>query len=96
MSIRRLLTVTALALLPVAALAADISGNWTASFDTLIGHIDYAYTFAGKDGLLTGRIRVGGDETALQNGKVVSPDESRFSRDVMGMVQEEMVAKRAK
>jgi hypothetical protein len=123
MSIRKLLTaMTLLALLPVAALAADISGNWTASFDTQIGPQQYAYTFVVKDGKLTGKAKnatseadilegtVDGDVVSFvenfnyqgqvikitYTGKVVSGDEIHFTRDVMGMVKEEVVAKRAK
>jgi hypothetical protein len=123
MSIRKWLTaMTALTLLPVAAFAADISGNWTASFDTSIGPQQYAYTFMVKDGKLTGKAKnatsesdivdgkVDGDVVSfVENfnyqgqvikityaGKVVSGDEIQFTRDVMGMAKEELVAKRAK
>jgi len=123
MSIRKLLTaMTLLALLPAAALAADISGNWTASFDTSIGPQQYAYTFVVKDGKLTGKAKNATSESDLHEGKVegdvvsfvenfnyqgqvvkisyagkvVSGDEIQFTRDVMGMAKEEIVAKRAK
>jgi hypothetical protein len=110
------------ALLPLAAVAADISGTWKASFDTQIGKQDYTYTFAAAGGKLTGKAKsangesdivegkVDGDNvTFVENldyqgqaikitytGKVVSADEIKFSRDVMGLAQEELVAKRAK
>ena len=48
----------AFVLLPLAVLAADatnISGTWTASFDTQIGKQDYTYTFVVKGSQLTGR-----------------------------------------
>jgi hypothetical protein len=36
--------------------AADITGKWTASFDTQIGKQNYTYDFVAKDGTLTGKI----------------------------------------
>jgi hypothetical protein len=53
-----------------AAMAADISGKWTASFDTQIGQQNYTYEFAVKDGVLTGKAKSENGETTLQNGKV--------------------------
>jgi hypothetical protein len=50
--------------------AADISGQWTASFDTQIGQQNYTYTFAVKDGALTGKAKSDNGESAIQNGKV--------------------------
>jgi hypothetical protein len=52
------------------AMAADITGKWTASFDTQIGVQNYTYEFAVKDGVLTGKAKSENGETALQNGKV--------------------------
>jgi hypothetical protein len=111
----------ALMLLPLTALAADISGTWKASFDTSIGKQEYTYTFVVKDGTLTGKAKsatgesdlvggkvIGDSVSFVENftyqgnkvaitysGKVISADEIRFSRDVSGMAQEELVAKRA-
>ena len=123
MSHRKLLiTLVALALLPVSAWAADISGTWKASFDTQIGKQDYTYTFAVAAGKLTGKAKSANGESDLVEGKVdgdkvtfvenlnyqgnavkitytgmvVSADEIKFHRDVMGMAQEDLVAKRAK
>ena len=123
MSHRKLLpALLALALFPIAALGADLSGTWKASFDTQVGKQDYTYTFVAAGDKLTGRMKstngesdvvegkISGDTiTFVENlnyqgqairitytGKVVSADEIRFSRDVMGIAQEELVAKRAK
>jgi hypothetical protein len=50
--------------------AADISGTWTASFDTQIGRQNYTYEFAVKDGTLTGKAKSDNGETVLTDGKV--------------------------
>ncbi len=115
-------TLFALALLPLAALAADLSGTWTASFDTQIGKQDYTYTFKVEGTKLTGKAKSANGETELQDGKVegdkvsfvenlsfqgnalkitytgkvVSANEIKFSRDVGGVAQEELTAKRSK
>ena len=49
---------------------ADITGKWTASFDTQIGQQNYTYEFVVKDGVLTGKAKSENGESALQNGKV--------------------------
>jgi hypothetical protein len=49
-----LVAIAALSLVPVHA--ADITGKWTASFDTQIGRQNYTYDFVVKDGTLTGKI----------------------------------------
>lgn len=51
-------------------LAADITGQWTASFDTQIGQQNYTYTFAVKDSTLTGKAKSDNGESDIQNGKV--------------------------
>lgn len=78
---RRLTALVALMILPMVAPAADISGTWKASCDTSIGKQEYTYTFAVKEGTLT--------------GKLISADEIRYSRDVSGMAHAEVVARRA-
>ena len=63
----------ALALLPLLVLAADapnISGTWTASFDTQIGKQDYTYTFLVKGSQLTGRAKSANGDTEIAEGKV--------------------------
>jgi hypothetical protein len=71
MSCSKLLgTLLALALLPLAAHAADISGTWKASFDTQIGKQEYTYTFTVKGAQLTGKAKSANGESDIQEGKV--------------------------
>src|SRR3954467_2928639 len=51
-------------------LAADITGKWTASFETQIGVQNYTYEFEVKDGKLTGKAKSQNGESALAEGKV--------------------------
>jgi hypothetical protein len=44
-------------LFSVVAFAADITGTWNASFDTLIGVQTYTYTFKVDGAKLTGRVK---------------------------------------
>ncbi len=60
----------ALAVFPLAAHAADISGTWKASFDTQVGKQNYTYTFAVKGTQLTGKAKSDNGESQLQDGKV--------------------------
>jgi hypothetical protein len=53
-----------------ALFAADISGQWTASFDTQIGQQNYTYTFAVKDGMVTGKAKSTNGESDIQEGKI--------------------------
>jgi hypothetical protein len=53
-----------------ALFAADISGQWTASFDTQIGQQNYTYTFAVKDGTVTGKAKSTNGESDIQEGKI--------------------------
>jgi hypothetical protein len=50
--------------------AVDISGKWTASFDTQIGRQDYTYDFVAKDGKLTGHMKSNLGESDVLDGKV--------------------------
>ena len=71
MSHRKLLTtLVALALLPISAWAADISGTWKASFDTQVGKQDYTYTFAVAGAKLTGKMKSANGESDVVDGKV--------------------------
>jgi len=71
MTRHRWLLVLALAIAMAApALAADITGKWTASFDTQIGVQNYTYEFTVKDGTLTGKAKSQNGETAIAEGKV--------------------------
>lgn len=49
---------------------ADITGKWTASFDTQIGVQNYTYEFVVKDGVLTGKISSSNGESAMKPGRV--------------------------
>jgi hypothetical protein len=120
---RRLFVALALCAVSLVPLrAADISGKWTASFDTQIGKQNYTYDFKVTGTTLTGRAKsdngdaeikegkVAGDTvTFVENlnfqgmelkisytGKIVSDDEIKFTRDVAGIANEELTAKRAK
>jgi len=65
------LALAALVSVALPASAADVSGTWKASFDTQIGVQNYTYTFAVKDGALTGKIQSEmGGTTDVTEGKV--------------------------
>ena len=72
MVIRRALLMTALLVLVslVAISAADITGKWTASFDTQIGKQEYTYDFVVKDSKLTGKMKSNLGESDILDGKV--------------------------
>ena len=118
----RILVFSLAALVMLAPLyGADITGTWTASFDTQIGMQNYTYTFKVEGAKLTGTAKsdngtsqiaegtVNGDDVAfvenldfqgmplriVYKGKV-SGDEIKFTRVVLDMFTEELVAKRAK
>ena len=100
----------------------DLTGKWSASFDTQIGRQDYTYQFQLKGDKLTGSASSANGESEIQNGKVeddtvafvenfkyqgmtivitysgriVSPDEIRFTRQVGEFATEEFVASRVK
>ena len=62
-------TLTLLALTHVSA-AADISGRWTAAFETQIGEQHYTYTFQVKGSQLTGTAVSENGMSEIKNGKV--------------------------
>jgi hypothetical protein len=65
----------ALALLVSAvAFAADVSGTWTASFDTQVGQQNYTYTFKVDGGKLTGTAKSNLGESQITNGTVTGDD----------------------
>jgi hypothetical protein len=106
-----------------AALAADVSGTWTASFDTQLGVQKYTYTFKLDGNKLTGKAKselanaeteitegtVNGDDISfvenlnfqdmplkiVYKGKIMG-DEIKFTRTILDMFNEELVAKRVK
>jgi len=61
----------------VAAPAADISGKWTAEFDTQIGVQKYTYEFKADGGKLTGKAISENGSSDILEGKV-SGDEVSF------------------
>ena len=122
MTRHKVLSTIAALLLFSSARAADVSGTWTAAFDTQVGKQNYTYVLKVSGSQLTGKAKSANGETDLKDGKVegdvvtfvemlnfqgmelkvtykgkvVSADEIKFTRDVAGMVQEELVAKRSK
>jgi hypothetical protein len=50
--------------------AADVTGTWTASFDTQIGKQNYTYEFKVSGNQLTGKAKSDNGESELKNGKV--------------------------
>ena len=54
----------------LAAGAPDISGTWTASFDTQVGKQEYTYTFVVKGSEVTGRTKSANGDTPITEGKV--------------------------
>ena len=59
--------------LAVCALA-DVTGKWTASFDTQIGQQNYTYTFKADGAKLTGTAASQNGETPILEGKVNGDD----------------------
>lgn len=70
------LTICAILLLLVTsvAFAADVSGTWTASFDTQVGQQTYTYTFKVDAGKLTGTAKSNLGEGTITNGTVNGDD----------------------
>ena len=77
MSRKTLLTLALALVLAIPALAADIAGKWTASFDTQIGVQNYTYTFKVADGKLTGMAESQYGKTEITEG-TVKGDEISF------------------
>ena len=78
MSYRTIMTLAVLMLtFAVLAPASDVSGKWTAQFDTQIGVQKYTYEFKVDGDKLTGKAISPNGESAIQEGKV-SGDEISF------------------
>jgi opacity protein-like surface antigen len=120
---RILLSAVILTAMAAAAFAADVTGTWTASFDTQVGVQKYTYTFKVAGNKLTGKAKselamteseitegtVNGDDVSfvenldyqgmplkiVYKGKI-SGDEIKFTRTILDMFMEELVAKRVK
>jgi hypothetical protein len=65
---------------------ADVTGTWTASFDTQVGVQNYTYTFKADGAKLTGTAKSMNGETQIQEGSVKG-DEISFveNLDFQGM-----------
>ena len=72
MKSRRALLMTLLLVLVslVPIRAADITGKWTASFDTQIGKQEYTYDFVVKESKLSGKMKSNLGESDVLDGKV--------------------------
>ena len=120
---RILLIAVIAAAMASAVLAADVTGTWTASFDTQVGVQKYTYTFKVDGNKLTGKAKselanseseivegtVNGDDISfvenlnfqdmplrsVYKGKI-SGDEIKFTRTILDMFMEDLVAKRVK
>jgi hypothetical protein len=68
---RNIVAVACLALTALATLsAADISGKWSTTIDTMIGALQYQYEFKVDGAKLTGTATLDGDAVAIADGKV--------------------------
>jgi len=65
-----------LASLAAPAFGADISGQWTATFNTQVGEQHYVYTFKVDGEKLTGTAKSDNGTSELQNGSVKGDDVS--------------------
>jgi hypothetical protein len=71
---RILVTMMLILMMPAAVLAADITGTWTASFDTQIGTQSYTYTFKVEGNKLTGRLKSQFSDGEIQEGTINGDD----------------------
>ena len=72
--IRLLLCLTAALAAGTAAFGADISGTWTASFETQVGTQNYTYTFKVEGNKLTGTAKSNLGEATIDMGTVNGDD----------------------
>ena len=66
----KVLSTIAALLLYSSARAADVSGTWTAEFDTQVGKQNYTYVLKVSGSQLTGKAKSANGETELKDGKV--------------------------
>ena len=77
MKVGRILGALVLVLgLALGTAAADISGQWTATFDTPMGPQIYTYTFKADGEKLTGTAKSDTGESQIQNGSIKGEDVS--------------------
>jgi hypothetical protein len=82
MKLRMVILLAALAFgLAISTSAADITGQWTASFDTQIGTQNYTYTFKVDGEKLTGTIKSDNGSGDLVDGSVKG-DEVKFTENL--------------
>jgi len=67
---RTWLAIVLVAIMVMPMAAADITGKWTASFDTQIGKQNYTYDFVVKDSTLTGKVKSDMGESDVLESKV--------------------------
>ena len=72
--IRSIFCLTAALAMAVAAFGADISGTWTASFETQVGTQTYTYTFKVEGTKLTGTAKSNLGEGTIDTGTVNGDD----------------------
>ena len=72
--IRLVLSLVAALALGTAAFGADISGTWTASFETQVGTQNYTYTFKVEGNKLTGTAKSNLGEATIDMGTVNGDD----------------------
>ena len=58
----------------IAAFAADITGTWTAAFETQIGTQSYTYTFKVEGNKLTGHVKSQYSDSDIQEGTISGDD----------------------
>ena len=73
---RFLIGVMIVVAMATAAFAADVTGTWTASFDTQVGAQKYTYTFKVAGNKLTGKAKseLAGTDTEITEGTVNGDD----------------------
>src|SRR3970282_2573383 len=59
-----------LPLLPLLAQAADVTGTWTATFDTAVGKQEYTYELKAEGTQLTGRAKSANGDVAIESGQI--------------------------
>jgi hypothetical protein len=69
-----LLVLLTLIVVPNAVLAADITGTWSASFDTQVGVQNYTYTFKVEGNKLTGKVKSQFSDGEIQEGTINDDD----------------------
>jgi opacity protein-like surface antigen len=86
MKLRSILVMaTMVASMTLAALAADVSGQWTATFTTQIGEQHYTYTFKVDGDKLTGTAKNDNGTTEITSGTIKGDDISFVENiDMMG------------